>query len=134
MDFISSISFPNEPLISWTFLDHFFYPFWVGTTAKQQQTHPKVMKKNGQVMLTIQRFIRKRNTTYKIHTLVNFFFKSSISADIWRKICLFLTSRISHRMVVAIFNSSVSEMTSSSFRAVEILSFLNYGFLKNWLL
>ena len=24
MDFISSISFPNEPLISWTFLQHFF--------------------------------------------------------------------------------------------------------------
>ena len=44
MDFISSISFPNEPLISWTFLDHFCHPFWVGTTAKQQQTHDK----NGQ--------------------------------------------------------------------------------------
>ena len=132
MDFISSISFPNETLTSRTFLDHCCHHFWVGMVLLCCCTHPKVMTKKK--CSTDQRFIRKRNTTYKIHTLVNFFFKSSISADIWRKICLFLTSRISHRMVVAIFNSSVSEMTSSSFRAVEILSFLNYGFFKNWLL
>ena len=70
MDFISSISFPNEPLISWTFFDHFCHHFWVGVTAKQQQTHPKMMTKMVKKCSTDQRFIRKRNTTYKIHTLV----------------------------------------------------------------
>ena len=33
MDFISSISFLNEPLVSWTFLEHFCHHFWVGATA-----------------------------------------------------------------------------------------------------
>ena len=47
------ISFPNDP----------------GATAKQQQTHPKVMTKMVKKWSTDQRFIRKRNTTYKIHTL-----------------------------------------------------------------
>ena len=69
MDFMSSISFPNEPLISWTFLGHFCHHFWVGATAKQQQTHPKVMTKMFKKCSTDQRFIRKRNTTFKIHTL-----------------------------------------------------------------
>ena len=45
MDFISRISFSNEPLISGTFLGHFCHHFWVGATAKQQQTHSKVMTK-----------------------------------------------------------------------------------------
>ena len=66
-----SISFPNEPLISWTFLGHFCHHFWVGATAKQQQTHPKVMTKMVKKCSTDQRFIRKRNTTYKIGTLVS---------------------------------------------------------------
>ena len=35
----------------------------------QQQTHPKVMTKMVKKCLTDQRFIRKRNTTYKIGTL-----------------------------------------------------------------
>ena len=30
MDFISSISFPNEPLISGTFLGTFGHHFWMG--------------------------------------------------------------------------------------------------------
>ena len=51
------ISFPNEP--------------WVDATANQQQTHPKVMTKMAKKCSTDQRFIRKRNTTYKIHTLVD---------------------------------------------------------------
>ena len=74
MDFISSISFPNEPLISWTFLGHFCHHFWVDAIAKQQKTHPKVMTKMVKKCLTDQRFIRKRNTTYKIHTLVRMIF------------------------------------------------------------
>jgi hypothetical protein len=49
MDFKSSISFPNEPLISWTFLGHFVITFvWM-----QQQTNSKPTKndeKNGQEM------------------------------------------------------------------------------------
>ena len=45
MDFVSSVTFLNEPLSSWTFLEHFCHHFWVGATAKQQQTHPKVMTK-----------------------------------------------------------------------------------------
>ena len=45
MDFISSISFTDEPLISWTFLGYFCHHFWVGATAKQQQTQPKVVTK-----------------------------------------------------------------------------------------
>ena len=69
MDFISSISFPNEPLISWTFLGNFCHPSWVGATANQQQTNPKMMTKIIKKCSTDQRFIRKPNTTYKIGTL-----------------------------------------------------------------
>ena len=77
---ISSISFLIEPLISWsqrwTFLDHFCHNFWVGATAKQQQTHPKVMTKMVKKCSTLcsidQSFIRKRNTTYRVHTLAYF--------------------------------------------------------------
>ena len=47
---MSSISFPNEPLISWTFLRHFFH-----------------QKKKCS---TDQNCIRKRNTTHKIGTLI----------------------------------------------------------------
>ena len=66
MDFISSISFLNEPLISCT-LAIFVITFgWV-----QQQTHPKVMTKMVKKCSTDQRFIRKRNTIYKIGTLEN---------------------------------------------------------------
>ena len=59
MDFISSISFPNE--------DH----FWVGATAKQHQTHPKpkVMTKKVKKCSTGQSCIPKEVTSYKIHTL-----------------------------------------------------------------
>ena len=70
MDFISSISFPNEPLISWTFLDHFCHHCWVGLLLLCCCTHPKVMTKMAKKCSTDQRLIRKRNTTYKIHTLV----------------------------------------------------------------
>jgi hypothetical protein len=31
-------------------LTSFFTHFWVGATAKQQQTHPKVSEKNGQLV------------------------------------------------------------------------------------
>ena len=44
----------------------FFTHFWVGATAKQQQTHPKVSEKKW---ATGRRCIRKRSTTYKIGTL-----------------------------------------------------------------
>ena len=40
MDFISSIYFPNEPLISWTFLDHFCHHFWVGLLLQPQLRLP----------------------------------------------------------------------------------------------
>ena len=74
---MNSISFLNEPLISWknrrTFLDHFCHQFWVSATAKQHQTHPKVItkmaKKYSMLCSTDQRFIQKRNTTNRIHTL-----------------------------------------------------------------
>jgi hypothetical protein len=42
----------------------------VGATAKQQQTHPKVMKKMVKKFSTGQSCIRKEVTSYKIHTLV----------------------------------------------------------------
>ena len=71
MDFICSSSFLNEPLISGTFLGHSCHHFWVGATAKQQQTHPKVMTKMVKKYSKDQRFIPKRNATYKIHTLVH---------------------------------------------------------------
>ena len=67
MDFINSISFPKN---SWTFIGHFCHHFWVDATAKQQESHPKVMAKMVKKCTTDQRFIRKRNTTYKIHTLI----------------------------------------------------------------
>ena len=67
MDFISSSSFPNEPLISSTFLEHFCHHLWV--VQQQQQTHPKVMTEMFKICSTDQRFIRKRNITYKIGNL-----------------------------------------------------------------
>ena len=51
MDFISSISFPNEPLISWTFLDHFCHHTILGGFAVALLLHPpKSDDKNGQEM------------------------------------------------------------------------------------
>ena len=70
MDFTSSVSFPNEPLISWTFLDHFCHHFWVGLVLLCCCTHPKVMTKMAKNCLTDQSCIRKEITSYKIHTLV----------------------------------------------------------------
>ena len=78
MDSISSISFPNEPLVSWTqrwtFLDHFCHHFWVGLVLLCCCSQPKVMikmvKKCSKLCSTDQRFIRKQNTTFRIHTLV----------------------------------------------------------------
>jgi hypothetical protein len=43
----------------------------VGATAKQQQTHPKVMTKMVKKCSTGQSCIRKEVTSYKIHTLVH---------------------------------------------------------------
>ena len=43
----------------------FFAHFWVGATAKQQQTHPKVMTKNVQKMFNCLEVLSE-----KIHTLV----------------------------------------------------------------
>ena len=50
---------------------HFFsfcHHFWVGATAKQQQTHPKVMTE-WKKWATGQSYIREEVTSYKIHTL-----------------------------------------------------------------
>ena len=69
MDFISSISFPNEPLISWTFLQHFCHHFWMGATAKQKQTHPKV-KTEMFNWSEVRSFGKEILHTYKIHILV----------------------------------------------------------------
>ena len=67
MDFISSISFPN------TMLNISCHHFWVGLVLLCCCIHPKVMTKMANKCSTLcstdQRFIRKRNTTYKIHTL-----------------------------------------------------------------
>jgi hypothetical protein len=41
----------------------------VGATAKQHQTHPKVMTKMVKKCSTCQSCIRKEVTSYKIHTL-----------------------------------------------------------------
>ena len=71
MDFISSISFQNKPLSSWTFLGHFCHHFWVDATAKQQQTHPKVMTE-WKKWATDQSCIHKEVTSYKIHALVEY--------------------------------------------------------------
>ena len=52
----------------------YFTKLGATATAKQQQTHPKVMtkmvEKCSMLCSTDQRFIQKRNTTYRIHTLV----------------------------------------------------------------
>ena len=47
----------------------FFHHFWVGATAKQQQTYPKVMTE-WKKWATGQSCISKEVTSYKIHTLV----------------------------------------------------------------
>ena len=56
------------------FFEHICHQFWVGATAKQHQTHPKVMtkivKKCSTLCSSDPRFIRKRSTTYRIHTLI----------------------------------------------------------------
>ena len=70
MDFISSISFPNEPLISCTFLDHFCHHFCVGLVLLYCCNHPKMMMKMAKKCSTDQSCIRKEVTSYKIHTLV----------------------------------------------------------------
>jgi hypothetical protein len=53
----------------------------VGATAKQQQTHPKVMTKMVKKCSTDQRFIRKRNTAYKIHTLGRTHYKVAFNSS-----------------------------------------------------
>ena len=74
MDFISSISFPSDQLnisqicISWPFLSSLLGGFASVCCC----THPKVMIKMVKKRSTDQIFIWKRNTTYKIHTLVNY--------------------------------------------------------------
>ena len=69
-DFVRSYFFPNATLTSWTFLDHFCHHFWVGLLLLCCCTHPKVMTKMAKKCSTDQRFMRKRITTYRIHTLV----------------------------------------------------------------
>ena len=61
MDFLGSHLFMNAPLSVLTISSH---PFLVGLLLHP----PKTDDKNGQER-TDQRFIWKRNTTYKIHTL-----------------------------------------------------------------
>ena len=89
----SSICFPNEPRISWTFLEHFRHHFWVCATSKPS----KVMTKMFTKCLTDQRFIRKRNTTYKIHTLKKIFWISG--KRVWfsdAKFCGIISSNCSY--------------------------------------
>ena len=70
--YVVCISFPIEPLISRTFLDHYFcHHFWVGLLLLCCCSHPKVATKMAKKCSTNQRFIRKRNTTYKIYTLAS---------------------------------------------------------------
>ena len=57
-------------MISWKCLEHFCHHFWVSLLLLCYCTHPKVMTKMFKKCSTHQRFIRKRNTTYKIHTLI----------------------------------------------------------------
>ena len=107
MDFISSISFPNEPLISWTFLDHFCHHFWVGLLLLCCCTHPKVMTKMFKKCSTDQRFIRKINTTYKIHTLVAS--KADISKRrLFTKTMICLASRMLNGFDLMFFAISIS--------------------------
>ena len=52
--------------------------WWVQQqTAKQHQTHAKIMTKVVKKCSTDQRFIRKKNITYKTHTLVDFLNRST---------------------------------------------------------
>jgi hypothetical protein len=87
MDFVRSYFFPNATLISWTFLRHFCHHFWVGATAKQHQTHPKVMSKMVKKCSTGQSCIQKEVTSYKIHTLNDRF--TTLSGHFFA-ICLFI--------------------------------------------
>ena len=93
MDFISSISFPNEPLVSWTFLGHFCHHFWVGATAKQQKTHPKVSEKmgnwselhseNSALILGTKKLARPKNVLLKPNTYDILFVKTKYFCTIW---------------------------------------------------
>ena len=55
--------------ISWPFLSWLLGGFAVNNMLFCCCTHPKVMTKMAKKCSTDQRFIQKRNTTYKIHTL-----------------------------------------------------------------
>ena len=67
MDFVKSYFFTIATLTSCP-LFSFCHHIWVGATAKQQQTHPKVMTE-WKKWATGQSCIRKEITSYKIHTL-----------------------------------------------------------------
>ena len=88
MDFTSTISFPNEPLISWTFLDHFFYHFWVGLLLLCCCTHLKMMKKMAKKYSTDQSFIPKK---ILLTTSILKYFRLSYLGDFrheqWCQIC-----------------------------------------------
>ena len=62
MDFISIISFSNEPLISCTFFDHFCHHFWVDLLL-----HPHKWPRN--IQLIRGSFEKEIGTSYKIGTL-----------------------------------------------------------------
>ena len=51
-------------------MNHFCHHFWVGLLLLCCCTHPKMITKMAKKCSIDQRFIRKRNTTCKIHTLV----------------------------------------------------------------
>ena len=59
MDFVRSYFGTNEPLTSWTFFPHFL------TGLQQKQTKIEGKCSTG------QRFVCTKETSYKIHTLVN---------------------------------------------------------------
>ena len=83
-------------------------------------TNPKVMTKMFRKCSTDQRFIRKRNTTYKIHTLVTKYvylpvswkgqFNEVLSGYIWEQFPrFFFTGRLSNKIITgfgAIFSNS----------------------------
>ena len=114
MHFGSSISFPNELLISWTFLGHFCHHFWVGATAKQHQTHPKVMTKMAKKCSTDRRFIRKTNATQKIHTLVSELRAGPFKVKILYIVFLFRMNLESVENFLAIFVITFGKMQQQS--------------------
>ena len=80
MDFVRSYLFTNATLTSCP-LFSFCHHILVRATAKQQQTHPKVMTE-WKKWATGQSCICKEVTSYKIHTLIQFTIPISIHLEL----------------------------------------------------